>query len=100
MRKNEIIVIDNMWHKICNFFRRMFSKNNNIKSHIQTKQITNNSFKEDIAYRHETTNLNRKKELAKKLMNGLVDIDDLSNTEVIEMIEYFTMYIKEMSQKL
>ena len=103
MSKNELIVTDNIWYKICNFFRKIFSRNNNKKIEkilIQTEQIKNNSFKEDILYRHETTIFNRKKELAEKLMNGLIEIDDLSNHEVVEMTEYFNMYINEMNQKL
>ena len=41
-----------------------------------------------------------KKALADKLMNGQINVDNLSNNEVKEMIEYFNNYIDEMNKKL
>ena len=105
MNKNELIVTDTLLYKICNFFRKIFPKKNNKNNEntennfIQMKQGKNN-FIQNISYKNETIEFNRKKELAEKLMNGKLSIDDLSNTEVDEMTEYFTMYINEMNQKL
>lgn len=103
MSKKELIVTDTIGYKIYNFFRKLFSKNKlkEIKhdNSIQTKQ-DNQSFLQNITYRNEIANLNRKKEIAEKLMTGKLSIEILSDNEVDEMTDYFNVYISEMNQKL
>ena len=108
MDKKELIVTDNVWYKICNFFRKIFQKESN-KNNKNTKENANNiiqtqnnkiDFMQNISYKDEITNLNTKKDLAEKLMDGKLSINDLTDSQVDEMTEYFTMYINDMNQKL
>lgn len=99
MDKKELIVTNTLWYKIHNFFRNIFSKKNNKKDFIEIK-TDKNSFMQNISYRNEITNLNKEKELAEGLMNGTMQIIDLSDAQVDEMTEYFTTYINDMNQKL
>ena len=102
MNKNKLITTDTLWYKIYNFFRKIFlkkNKTNNENNFTPINQKTNN-FMQNISYKNEIMILNRKQELAEKLMNGGLRIEDLSDGEVDEMIEYFTMYINEMNQKI
>ena len=101
MSKRELIVTNTVWYKIKNFLKRLLKKTSNYyeKHSIKTKK-DNNEFMKNISYRNELINLNTKKEIAEKLMNGQLNIIDLSNNEVNEMIEYFNIYISEINQKL
>ena len=108
MDKKELIVTDNVWYKICNFFRKIFQKESN-KNNKNAKENANNiiqtqnnkiDFMQNISYKDEITNLNTKKDLAEKLMDGKLSINDLTDSQVDEMTEYFTMYINDMNQKL
>lgn len=58
------------------------------------------NFIESISYRNEIITLNKKKELAEKLMGGKLKIADLSDRQVDEMTEYFKEYIDKMEQEL
>ena len=108
MDKKELIVTDNVWYKICNFFRKIFQKES-IKNKKNIKENANNliqikddkiDFIQNISYKDEITNLNRKKDLAEKLMNGNLSINDLTDSQVDEMMEYFTIYINDMNKKI
>ena len=55
---------------------------------------------QSISYRNEISDLNRKNEMAKKLMTGKLSVETLSDNEVDEMTDYFNVYIIEMNQKL
>lgn len=108
MSKKELIVTDTVWYKICNFFRKIFQKES-IKNKKNIKENANNliqikddkiDFIQNISYKDEITNLNTKKDLAEKLMDGKLSINDLTDSQVDEMTEYFTMYINDMNQKL
>ena len=89
------------WGKIKSFFIKIFSKKNKDINIIENREETNNThFLEDISYREEIKELNKKKALADKLMDGEINVDNLSNNEVKEMIEYFNNYIDEMNKKL
>jgi Mg2+ and Co2+ transporter CorA len=103
MNKKELIVTDTIWYRIYKFFRKIFPKKNNMNSENEIQSIQhdkNNNFIEKISYKEEINIFNRKKELAEKLMNGEITINNLSDAEVDEMTEYFTTYINEMNQKL
>ena len=99
---NKPIKYDNStWIKIKSFFVKIFSKKNKDINIIENRVETNNThFLEDISYREEIKELNKKKALADKLMDGEINVDNLSNNEVKEMIEYFNNYIDEMNKKL
>ncbi len=108
MSKKELIVTDTVWYKICNFFRKIFQKES-IKNKKNIKENANNliqikddkiDFIQNISYKDEITNLNRKKDLAEKLMNGNLSINDLTDSQVDEMMEYFTIYINDMNKKI
>ena len=103
MSKKELIVTDTIRYKIYSFFRKLFSKNKHEEvkkdNPIQTKQ-DNQNFLQTISYRNQIENLNKKKEIAEKLMNGKLSIEILSDNEVDEMIDYFNVYIRDMNQKL
>ena len=108
MDKKELIVTDHVWYKICNFFRKIFQKES-IKNKKNIKENANNliqikddkiDFIQNISYKDEITNLNRKKDLAEKLMNGNLSINDLTDSQVDEMMEYFTIYINDMNKKI
>ena len=57
-------------------------------------------FKEKISVKNELDKKNRKKLLAKKLINGETDVYKLTDEEVEEMMVYFDTYIKEKKREL
>ena len=100
MKRNALIATDNIWYKVSNFFRKMFNMNkkHNDKASIRNDNICviiKNSDKDN-----SIVEMSKKDTLAKKLMQGEIDINKLSNLEVAEMTEYFDRYVNEMNKKL
>lgn len=118
---NSLIKTDGIWYKIKRFFKNMFSgekhdnkdiiqENQNINTNTekinQNKEIVENedeikkSFKEEISYKEEIQEQNRKEKIATKLLDGEIDSYDLSDEEVDEMTEYFIKDIEKQNKEL
>ena len=116
---NSLIKTNSIWYKVKRFFSKIFGeKNNNISEDnitsknvitkkvedvnekIETQNEVEKSFKEGISYKEEIQEKNRKEEIANELLNGRIDVYDLSDEEVDEMTKYFTEDIEKQNKEL
>ena len=94
--ENKLIKTNTIWFKIKSFFRRIFKRKHsnevtNLPDKTQDKILTlREKMKEEL----------RKKELAEKLLNNEIDIDDLTDEEVEEMTEYFAKDIEQIDTEM
>jgi len=103
---NKLIRTDTIWYKIKSFFSNIFRKKELKQENIETKQenlqeVSNKtSFKEEVSYREEIKELERKESVAQELLTGEVDCEDLTEQELDEMTEYFIEDIKKQEAEL
>ena len=116
---NSLIKTNSIWYKVKRFFSKIFGeKNNNISEDnitsknvitkkvedvnekIETQNEVEKSFKEGISYKEEIQEKNRKEKIANELLNGRIDVYDLSDEEVDEMTKYFTEDIEKQNKEL
>lgn len=102
MSKKELMVIDTIWYKIYKFFRKIFKnrKQENYENRISIEKKDKQNFIRNISYVDEIEKINRKENIAEKLIKNEISVNDLTDDEVDEMIQYFNKYIYEMNQKL
>ena len=62
--------------------------------------MENNKFQESISVKKEIDEQNKKEKLALNLINADVDINDLTDEEVDEMIEWFKQDIEKQNNEL
>ena len=90
--ENKLIKTNTIWFKIKSFFRKIFKrKYNNAGTNLPDKTQNNT-----ITLREKMKENLRKKELAEKLLNNEIDVDDLTDEEVEEMTEYFAKDIEQI----
>ena len=100
---NELIPTNGLWYKIKKFFRSLFFKEktytiNEINT-IEKEQKNSNSIY-DSNLKERFGEENKKKVLAEKLLYGELGTSELNETEVDEMIEYFTKDIQNIDNEL
>ncbi len=100
---NELIPTNGLWYKIKKFFRSLFFKEktytiNEINT-IEKEQKNSNSIY-DSNLKEKIKEENKKKVLAEKLLYGELGTSELNETEVDEMIEYFTKDIQNIDNEL
>ena len=102
MENNKLIETDTIWYKIKKFLYNIFNKkeNNNKKEEKNVQKHINNKFQESISVKKEIDKQNRKEKLALNLINSDVDINDLTDEEVDEMIEWFKQDIEKQDNEL
>lgn len=102
MENNKLIKTDTIWYKIKKFLYNIFNKkeNNNKKEEKNVQKHINNKFQESISVKKEIDKQNRKEKLALNLINSDVDINDLTDEEVDEMIEWFKQDIEKQDNEL
>lgn len=88
-------MINNLWNKIKEFFSKKFVKEEKYLAENNTKMSECNK-----SIREKFQEENQKRILAEDIMNKNIMIDDLSDSQVEEMIEYFEKYIEDMNIKL
>ena len=100
---NELIPTNGLWYKIKNFFRSLFLKEktytiNEINTIEQEQKNSNSIYDSNLKEKFEEEN--KKKVLAEKLLYGELGTSELNETEVDEMIEYFTKDIQNIDNEL
>ena len=100
---NELIPTNGLWYKIKNFFRSLFLKEktytiNEINTIEQEQKNSNSIYDSNLKEKIEEEN--KKKVLAEKLLYGELGTSELNETEVDEMIEYFTKDIQNIDNEL
>lgn len=102
MENNKLIKTDTIWYKIKKFLYNIFNKkeNNNKKEEKNVQKHINNKFQESISVKKEIDKQNRKEKLALNLINADIDINDLTDEEVNEMIEWFKEDIEKQDNEL
>ena len=102
MENNKLIKTDILWHKIKKFLYNIFNKKetNNKKEEKNVQKHIDNKFQESISVKKDIDEQNKKEKLALNLINANVDIDDLTDEEVNEMIEWFKEDIEKQDNEL
>ena len=100
---NELIPTNRLWYKIKKFFRSLFFKEktytiNEINTIEQEQKNSNSIYNSNLKEKFEEEN--KKKVLAEKLLYGELGTSELNETEVDEMIEYFTKDIQNIDNEL
>ena len=103
--ENKLIKTDTIWYKIKNFFRKIFFKQKKETPIYEAKEEQNietkkEAFIEKIEYKKELEIQSKKEEMAEKLRQGEIGVNDLTETEVDEMTEYFIKDIQEIDKEL
>lgn len=94
---NKLIKTNSLWYKIKTFFKNIFLKKKTIIE--KQVQVSNNGrFEQNLKAKFNKEN--EKKDLAEKLLYGEVGINELNETEVDEMTEYFTRDIEDIDSEL
>ncbi len=102
MENNKLIKTDTIWYKIKKFLYNIFNKkeNNNKKEEKNVQKHIDNKFQESISVKKEIDEENKKEKLALNLINADTDINDLTDEEVNEMIEWFKEDIEKQDNEL
>ena len=100
---NELIPTNGLWYKIKKFFRSLFFKEktytiNEINTMEKEQKNSNSIYDSNLREKFEEEN--KKKVLAEKLLYGELGTSELNETEVDEMIEYFTKDIQNIDNEL
>jgi len=104
MKENKLITTNSLWYRIKNFFRKVFNVNEydyagnkeietNPESNFQKSNLEN-------LYKIEIDEKTKKEKMANQLFCGGKLIDELTDEELDEMIEYFKQDIQEKTQEL
>ena len=94
---NELIPTNGLWYKIKKFFRSLFFKE---KTYTINEINTIEQEQKDSNLKEKFEEENKKKVLAEKLLYGELGTSELNETEVDEMIEYFTKDIQNIDNEL
>ena len=100
---NELIPTNGLWYKIKKFFGNLFFKEktyNLNEINIKEKEQKSNNYIYDDNLREKLEKENKKKALAEKLLYGELGTSELNDTEIDEMIEYFTKDIQNIDNEL
>ena len=103
--ENGLVRTDKLSYKIRRFFLNLFIKKNSEKAEeIETfEEVMNNTELEldkVTSYKTEIQEVGIKQELARKLMKNELEIDNLTEEEIEEMIEYFKNDIESKNVEL
>lgn len=101
--ENELIRTDKVMYKIRRFFLSLFIRNNSQiynEEEMLDSSVNDLDLNKIISCRTETETLKIKEELARKLMEKEMSIDDLTDEEVDEMIQFFKKDIEEKGKEL
>lgn len=109
---NSLVKTNGVWNKIFGGKRDKIIQEISTRENVVTKTVENTnekiemqnetkkSFKEEISYNEEIKEKNRKEKTANELLNGKIDVYDLSDEEVDEMTGYFTEDIERQNKEL
>ncbi len=102
MENNKLIKTDTIWYKIKKFLYNIFNKkeNDNKKEEKNVQKHIDNKFQESISVKKDIDEQNKKEKLALNLINADIDINDLTDEEVNEMIEWFEEDIEKQDNEL
>ena len=102
MENNKLIKTDTIWYKIKKFLYNIFNKkeNDNKKEEKNVQKHIDNKFQESISVKKDIDEQNKKEKLALNLINADIDINDLTDEEVNEMIEWFKEDIEKQDNEL
>lgn len=102
MENNKLIKTDTIWYKIKKFLYNIFNKkeNDNKKEEKNVQKHIDNKFQESISVKKDIDEQNKKEKLALNLINADIDINDLTDEEVNEMIEWFKQDIEKQDNEL
>ena len=102
MENNKLIKTDTIWYKIKKFLYNIFNKkeNDNKKEEKNVQKHIDNKFQESISVKKDIDEQNKKEKLALNLINADTDINDLTDEEVNEMIEWFKEDIEKQDNEL
>lgn len=99
MSKNGLINTDSIWYKIKRFIRNIFGNKKEINSNQEEFAKKDNKVEENSIFKNSNTNRS-KTEMARKIMKHEKDIYELDESELDDMIEYFTQYIQDTKTKI
>lgn len=101
--ETELIRTDKLSYKIRRFFMNLFMKRNSERVEETFEEIMNNTeleLNKVTSYKTEIQEVGIKQELARKLIKNELAIDDLTEEEIDEMIEYFKNDIESKNVEL
>jgi len=99
---NKLIKTDGIWYKIKKMLYKLFQKREKLEIYNIEGPITKEkkAFLDEISYREEIKESDRKNKIADRLLNTELEICDLSEDEIDEMIEYFKKDIQKQDEKI
>ncbi len=98
-----LIRTDKLSYKIRRFFMNLFMKRNSERAEETFEEIMNNTeleLNKVTSYKTEIQEVGIKQELARKLIKNELAINDLTEEEIDEMIEYFKNDIESKNVEL
>lgn len=98
-----LIRTDKLSYKIRRFFMNLFMKRNSERAEETFEEIMNNTeleLNKVTSYKTEIQEVGIKQELARKLIKNELAINDLTEEEIEEMIEYFKNDIESKNVEL
>ncbi len=98
-----LIRTDKLSYKIRRFFMNLFMKRNSERVEETFEEIMNNTeleLNKVTSYKTEIQEVGIKQELARKLIKNELAINDLTEEEIDEMIEYFKNDIESKNVEL
>ena len=101
--ETELIRTDKLSYKIRRFFMNLFMKRNSERVEETFEEIMNNTeleLNKVTSYKTEIQEVGIKQELARKLIKNELAINDLTEEEIDEMIEYFENDIESKNVEL
>lgn len=101
--ETELIRTDKLSYKIRRFFMNLFMKRNSERAEETFEEIMNNTeleLNKVTSYKTEIQEVGIKQELARKLIKNELAINDLTEEEIDEMIEYFKNDIESKNVEL
>ena len=101
--ETELIRTDKLSYKIRRFFMNLFMKRNSERVEETFEEIMNNTeleLNKVTSYKTEIQEVGIKQELARKLIKNELAINDLTEEEIDEMIEYFKNNIESKNVEL
>ena len=101
--ENQLVRTDKLLYKIKRFFMNVFLKNNSQKINEDTiENVSDIPLELDkvVSCKTEVDELRIKEQLAQKLIKTELSINDLTDEEIEQMIEYFQKDIKLKAEEL
>ena len=94
---NSLIPTNGIWYKIKNWLRKQFLKQKiDNSNYIGTKKTKENN----NVVKNENFKESKKQILANQLIYGEIEISELEETQLDEMIQYFTKDIQNIDNEL